>query len=164
MNFPASLPEMAVIGSCRKFDIAAIFVRDEFAPLCAKLEGVKVFPASSIAETGAPVTVVDKEQPAAIFFTGGTTGTPKGAVLSHRALMRGSYNAIFKPGKVIGVHRYISLLPLSHVFGLIAGTMGCFYTGNLIYTCEDMKATIGKLPVIKPTILVIVPGICDILA
>ena len=164
MNFPASLPEMAVIGSCRKFDIAAVFVRDEFAPLCAKLEGVKVFPASSIAETGAPATVVDKEQPAAIFFTGGTTGTPKGAVLSHRALMRGSYNAIFKPGKVIGVHRYISLLPLSHVFGLIAGTMGCFYTGNLIYTCEDMKATIGKLPVIKPSILVIVPGICDILA
>ncbi|MBR1570586.1 MAG: bifunctional demethylmenaquinone methyltransferase/2-methoxy-6-polyprenyl-1,4-benzoquinol methylase UbiE [Bacteroidales bacterium] len=164
MNFPASLPEMAVIGSCMKFDIAAIFVRDEFAPLCQKLQGVKVLPASSIADTKAPVTVVDKEQPAALFFTGGTTGTPKGAVLSHRALMRGSYNAIFKPGKVIGVHRYIALLPLSHVFGLIAGTMGCFYTGNLIYTCEDMKATIGKLPVIKPTLLVIVPGICDILS
>ena len=62
------------------------------------------------------------------------------------------------------MHRYIALLPLSHVFGLIAGTMGCFYTGNLIYTCEDMKAVIGKLPVIKPTILIIVPGICDILA
>jgi long-chain acyl-CoA synthetase len=50
------------------------------------------------------------------------------------------------------------------VFGLIAGTMGCFYTGNLMHTCEDMKATIGKLPMIKPTILIIVPGICDILA
>ena len=164
MMFPSSLPEPAVIGCCMKFDIQAIFVRDEFAPLCAKLQGVKVAPASSIAEQPAPVAVVDKEQPAAIFFTGGTTGAPKGAVLSHRALMRGSFNAIFKPGKVIGVHRYIALLPLSHVFGLIAGTMGCFYTGNLIHTCEDMKATIGKLPVIKPTILIIVPGICDILA
>ena len=164
MNFPASLPEPAVIGSCMKFDIAAIFVRDEFAPLTAKLQGVKVLPASGIADEAAPVTLVDKESPAAIFFTGGTTGTPKGAVLSHRALMRGNYNAIFKPGKVIGVHRYLALLPLSHVFGLIAGTMGCFYTGNLIYTCEDMKATIGKLPALKPTLLVIVPGICDILA
>ena len=164
MVLPSSLPEPAVIGVCMKFDIAAIFVRDEFAPLCTKLQGVKVVPASSIAEQPAPVAVVDKEQPAAIFFTGGTTGAPKGAVLSHRALMRGSFNGVFKPGRVIGVHRYIALLPLSHVFGLIAGTMGCFYTGNLIYTCEDMKATIGKLPVIKPTILVIVPGICDILA
>lgn len=164
MNLPASLPAPAVAGSCRKFDIAAIFVRDEFAPLCADLQGVKVFPASSMGETEAPVAKIDKEQPAAIFFTGGTTGTPKGAVLTHRALMRGCYNAIFKPGKVIGVHRYICLLPLSHVFGLIAGTMGCFYTGNLIHTCEDMKATIGQLPKIRPTILVIVPGICDILA
>ncbi len=164
MNFPPQLPEMAVVGSCMKFDIAAIFVREEFMPLTGKLQGVKVLPASSIADETAPVTIVDKEQPAAIFFTGGTTGSPKGAVLSHRALMRGGYNAIFKPGKVIGVHRYIALLPLSHVFGAIAGMMGCFYTGGLLYACEDMKATIGKLPVLKPTLLVIVPGICDILA
>ncbi len=164
MNFPASLPAPAVAGLCAKFDIAAIFVRDEFMALTEGLQGVKVLPAVSIADAGAPSVTVDPDSPAAIFFTGGTTGTPKGAVLSHRALMRGNYNAIFKPGKVIGVHRYIALLPLSHVFGLIAGTMGCFYTGNLIFTCEDMKATIGKLPVIKPTILVIVPGICDILA
>jgi long-chain acyl-CoA synthetase len=155
---------MAVVGSCMKFDIAAIFVREEFMPLTGKLQGVKVLPASSIAETEAASAQIDPESPAAIFFTGGTTGQPKGAVLSHRALMRGNYNAIFKPGKVIGVHRYIAILPLSHVFGLIAGTMGCFYTGNLIYTCEDMKATIGKLPALKPTILVIVPGICDILS
>ena len=164
MNFPAALPAPAVVGSCMKFDIAAIFVRDEFMPLTAGLQGVKVCPVSSIAKAGVPSVQVDPDSPAAIFFTGGTTGSPKGAVLSHRALMRGNYNAIFKPGKVIGVHRYIAMLPLSHVFGLIAGTMGCFYTGNLIYTCEDMKATIAKLPAIRPTILVIVPGICDILA
>ena len=164
MNFPPSLPEMAVVGSCMKFDIAAIFVRDEFKPLTAKLQGVKVLSTKDMAETEAPVADIDPESPAAIFFTGGTTGSPKGAVLSHRALMRGNYNAIFKPGHVIGVHRYIGLLPLSHVFGLIAGTMGCFYTGNLWFTCEDMKATVGKLPVLKPTVLVIVPGVCDILA
>jgi len=164
MNFPPSLPEMAVVGSCMKFDIAAIFVRDEFKPLTAKLQGVKVLSTKDMAEAEAPVADIDPESPAAIFFTGGTTGSPKGAVLSHRALMRGNYNAVFKPGHVIGVHRYIGLLPLSHVFGLIAGTMGCFYTGNLWFTCEDMKATVGKLPVLKPTVLVVVPGVCDILA
>ena len=164
MNFPASLPEMAVVGCCMKFDIDAIFVREEFMPLTAKIQGTKVLPAASIADKPAPVAVIDPESPAAIFFTGGTTGAPKGAVLSHRALMRGIYNTIFKPGPMIGVHRYLALLPLSHVFGLIAGTMGCFISGNLIFTCEDMKAAVGKLPVIKPTILVIVPGICDILA
>ena len=164
MNFPTMLPPAAIEGSCRKFDIAAIFVRDEFAGQCANIKGIKVLPASSIAEEMVPPAEVDPDDPAAIFFTGGTTGVPKGAVLSHRALMRGSYNAIFKPGKVIGVHRYIALLPLSHVFGLIAGMMGCFYTGNHLFTCENMKETLGKLAFIRPTILIIVPGICDILA
>ncbi len=163
LMLPAGLPAPAVAGCCARFDLQALFVRDEFKAI-AEGAPTKVFPASSTSEAMAPAAEVDPDSPAAIFFTGGTTGAPKGAVLSHRALMRGCYNAIFKPGKVIGVHRYIALLPLSHVFGLIAGTMGCFYTGNLIYTCEDMKAVIGKLPVIKPTILIIVPGICDILA
>ena len=54
MNFPASLPEMAVVGCCMKFDIAAIFVREEFMPLTAKIQGTKVLPAASIAETGVP--------------------------------------------------------------------------------------------------------------
>ncbi|MBR4596728.1 MAG: acyl--CoA ligase, partial [Bacteroidales bacterium] len=165
MTFPAQLPAPAAVGCCMKFDIAAIFVRDEFMPLTEGIQGTKVLPAASIADVEAPAVLdIDPESPAAIFFTGGTTGSPKGAVLSHRALMRGNYNAIFKPGKVIGVHRYIALLPLSHVFGAIAGMAGCFYTGNLLFTAEDMKATIGKLPMIKPTILVIVPGICDILS
>ena len=165
INLPAMLPPQAIVGCCMKFDIAAIFVRDEFMPLTEGIQGTKVLPAASIADTEAPAVLdIDPESPAAIFFTGGTTGSPKGAVLSHRALMRGNYNAIFKPGKVIGVHRYIALLPLSHVFGAIAGMAGCFYTGNLLFTAEDMKATIGKLPMIKPTILVIVPGICDILS
>lgn len=163
LMLPSGLPAPALAGCCARFDLQLLFVRDEFKTLAAGVPA-KVCPCSSTSDATAPVAEVDKESPAAIFFTGGTTGAPKGVVLSHRALMRGCYNAIFKPGKVIGVHRYIMLLPLSHVFGLIAGTMGCFYTGNLIYTCEDMKAVIGKFPAIKPTILVIVPGICDILA
>lgn len=164
MNFPAQLPAPAVAGCCLKFDIAALFVREEFMPLTEGIQGTKVLPASSIASEEAPSVDVDPDSPAAMFFTGGTTGAPKGAVLSHRALMRGNYNAIFKPGHIIGVHRYIALLPFSHVFGAIAGMAGCFYSGNLLFTAEDMKATIGKLPMIKPTLLVIVPGICDILA
>lgn len=159
---PSALPAPAVVGSCMRFDVEAIFVRDEFKPLT---EGVKakVFPADSIADETAPVVTVDKEDPAAIFFTGGTTGAPKGVVLPHRALMRGSLNGVFAPGAQLKCHKTIGLLPLSHVFGLIRGTMSVFYAGNLYVTAEDMKATIGKLPAIKPTCLVLVPGLCEVL-
>ena len=162
INLPASLPEPAVIGSCRKFDVEAMFVRDEFKPICSNVP-VKVFPSSSISDEGASVAKVDKEDAAAIFFTGGTTGAPKGVVLPHRALMRGSLNGIFKPGSVICGDRYIGLLPLSHVFGLIRGMMSVFYTGAEYFTAEDMKAAIGQMPRIKPTCLVLVPGLCEIL-
>lgn len=162
LMLPSALPAPAVAGCCMKFQLGALFVRDEFKPV-AEGAPTKVFPASSTSEDTAPVTPVDNEAPAAIFFTGGTTGAPKGVLLPHRAIMRGSHNGCYYKGKVIGCHTYIGLLPLSHVFGLIRSTLSVFQTGNLLYTAEDMKATVGKIPMLRPTILVLVPGLCEIL-
>lgn len=159
---PTSLPEQAILGCCMKFGVKVLAVRDEFAEKVAAAP-CKVISSTSMAEHGAPVAKVDKEDPAAIFFTGGTTGAPKGAILPHRAIMRGAFNGIFAPGSQFGHHRIICLLPLSHVFGLIRSTFSAFYVGAKWFSAEDMKATIGKMPVIKPTILVLVPGLCDIL-
>ena len=162
LMLPSALPAPAIAGCCMKFGLAALFVRDEFKALTEGVP-VKVYPASSTSEETAPVAVVDKEAPAAIFFTGGTTGAPKGVVLPHRAIMRGSHNGTYAPGGVIGKHVYIAFMPLSHVFGLIRSTLSVLQSGNLLYACEDMKATIGKIPVLRPTMLVLVPGVCEIL-
>lgn len=159
---PAALPEPAVLGSIRKFDIEAIFVRDELAPVCANVT-IKKFSTKETSASFSEPAMVKKETVAAIFFTGGTTGQPKGVVLTHGNIMRGSYNGIFMPGSVIGGHRYIAFLPFSHVFGLIRGLLSCFYTGALVYTCEDMKETVSEIPNIKPTCLVLVPGLAEML-
>lgn len=161
---PQQLPPQAVVGCCAKFGVSVLAVRDEFA---ANFAGApcKVISSSSIAPEGqcAPCAEVDKEDAAAIFFTGGTTGAPKGVVLPHRALMRGAFNGIFAPGSQLARHRVICMLPLSHVFGLIRSTLSIFYVGAEWFACEDMKATIGRIPAIRPTLLVLVPGLCDIL-
>ena len=159
---PAQLPAAAVAGSCAKFQISAVMAGDALKGVTEGLP-VKVCPVSSIGDTAAPAASVDKEAPVAIFFTGGTTGAPKGAILPHRALLRGSFNGAFMPGSILHCQRTIGMLPLSHVFGLIKGTMSCLYSGNEWVACEDMKATIGKLPAIQPTYLTLVPGLCDIL-
>jgi len=163
INFPAQLPGPAVVGSCMKFGVKVIFVREAFKD---RVQGApcKVCLTDETATSPSPVAKVDKDDPAAIFFTGGTTGTPKGALLPHRALMRGAYNGCFAPGSQLGEgHRYIGLLPLSHIFGLCRSTLSPLYTGAEWYAAEDMKATIGKIPAIRPTDLVLVPGLCEIL-
>lgn len=159
---PTGLPEQAVKGCCIRFGVSLLAVREEFAAKVADAP-CKVVLSSTMADRTAPAAAVDKNDAAAIFFTGGTTGAPKGVILPHRALMRGAFNGCFAPGSQLGYHRMVCLLPLSHVFGLVRSTLSAFYTGSLWYSAEDMKATIGKLPVIKPTLLILVPGLCDIL-
>ena len=162
INLPSMLPPQAIVGCCMKFGVKVLAAGSAF------MESVKEAPCKVIAITDcadhtAPVATVDKNDPAAIFFTGGTTGAPKGAILPHRALMRGALNGLYAPGKQLGCHRYACVLPLSHVFGLIYSTLSVLYKGAAWYSAGNTKDTIGKIPVIKPTIIVAVPGICEIL-
>ena len=162
INLPAQLPPQAIVGCCMKFGVKVLAAGKDF------MEAVKDAPCKVIAITDcadhtAPVAVVDKNDPAAIFFTGGTTGAPKGAVLPHRALMRGALNGVYAPGHQLGCHRYACVLPLSHVFGLVRSTLSVLFEGGAWYAAANTKETIGKFPMIKPTCLVAVPGICEIL-
>lgn len=159
---PSQLPPQAVIGCCMKFGVKLLAAGKDF------MEAVKEAPCKVIAITDcadhtAPVATVDKNDPAAIFFTGGTTGAPKGAILPHRALMRGALNGVYAPGHQLGCHRYACVLPLSHVFGLVRSTLSVLFEGGAWYAAANTKETIGKFPMIKPTCLVAVPGICEIL-
>lgn len=162
INLPAQLPQQAVMGCCMKFGVKVLAYGKDF------VETIKGVPCPTIAITNcadhtAPVATVDKNDPAAIFFTGGTTGAPKGAILPHRALMRGALNGLYAPGHQLGCHRYATVLPLSHVFGLIYSTLSVLYKGAEWYSAGNTKETISKLPVIRPTMMVAVPGICEIL-
>lgn len=162
INLPSQLPEQAVIGSCLKFDVKVLAYGDTFGKI-AELVPCNTLRINELGNDIAPVAKVSPDDPAAIFFTGGTTGAPKGAILPHRSIMRGSLNGCFGPGKQLACHRYANVLPLSHVFGLVRGTMSVLYSGGLWVSGANVKETLGKIPAIKPTCLVAVPGICEIL-
>lgn len=162
INIPTLMPGQAVAGICGRFGVKALFAADELISGLPQVQ-FPVSDVSEIADTMTDAADIGREDPAAIFFTGGTTGTPKGAVLPHRALMRGAYNGSFGPGPQVG-QRYICMLPLCHVFGMIRSTLSVLYTGSHWYACEDVKKTLGRMSVIKPTYLVLVPGLCDVIA
>ena len=162
VNIPAMLPAPALSGICKRFCVKVLAYGEGFEE-DAQTAGVKLVRTSDMSDRRAEAVYVDKDEPAAIFFTGGTTGSPKGAVLPHRAIMRGALNGCYAPGKQLGCNRYAHLLPLSHVFGMIRGTLSALYTGSLWVSCGNTRDTISHIPEIRPTILIAVPGICEIL-
>jgi len=95
-------------------------------------------------------------------FTGGTTGIPKGALLSHKALMQGAFNGIFATGSAFE-QRYYALIPFTHIFGLVRSFLTALYTGSQVYLCENMKNIFNDFPKAKPTIMALVPALANMI-
>lgn len=65
---------------------------------------------------------------AALLYTSGTTGFPKGALLSHRAMMLVATNSALRLGLSAG-DRWTSIIPLFHCAGCILNLLGCLSQG-----------------------------------
>lgn len=157
---PVQLGEAQLGGISAGFGFSLIVAADEFKPLMGKVT-CKVISTSEISENTADYGDVKKETPCAIYFTGGTTGAPKGAILTHGALMRGALNGSYHPN-AIG-QRCMVILPMSHIFGSVMGFLSVLYTGSLAFAVTDMRAAVGQIPVLRPTYLVLVPGLVEII-
>jgi long-chain acyl-CoA synthetase len=158
---PVQLGIEQVTGISMKFGFSAFVAAEEFKPLTANLT-CKVISSTEIAEEEAPYGDVKKESVAAIYFTGGSTGAPKGVILNHGSLMRGALNGTYQPGGIFN-HRVMVILPMSHIFGSVMGFLSVLYTGSTVIACTDMRAAVGQIPVLRPTFLVLVPGLVEVI-
>jgi fatty-acyl-CoA synthase len=83
--------------------------------------------AEGAAHTGA-LPRVESTAPAALLYTSGTTGRPKGALLTHRAMLGNAWQTAQRLGFRAG-DRYTSIIPLFHCAGCILGLLGSLQTG-----------------------------------
>ncbi|GAB2763141.1 AMP-dependent synthetase/ligase [Salinimicrobium soli] len=98
---------------------------------------------------------------ATILYTSGTTGTPKGVMLSHRNIVSNSLGAadVIQEVGVKG-KRVISFLPLNHAFERMA-TYCFFYSGAAVYYAESMDTIAANLKEVKPTLFTTVPRLLE---
>jgi acyl-[acyl-carrier-protein]-phospholipid O-acyltransferase/long-chain-fatty-acid--[acyl-carrier-protein] ligase len=81
---------------------------------------------------GAPLVQRKPEDPAAILFTSGSEGSPKGVVLSHRNLLANCFQSLHRVA-VNGEDKVFNVLPVFHSFGLTAGLLMPLIGGVPVY-------------------------------
>lgn len=97
---------------------------------------------------------------ATIVYTSGTTGKPKGVMLSHGNIL---WNAN-SPTDSITVYaddQFLSFLPLSHMFERTAGYYLPMMCGCTVNYARSIEKLAEDLITIKPTILITVPRIFE---
>lgn len=103
----------------------------------------------------------DPKSPAAIIYSGGTTGKPKGIIISNAnfnamALQTSNVCKYISPG-----HSVLSALPIFHVFGLALCTHTCLVSGMkcIIVPQLNTKKINKELKKYKPNVYPAVPSL-----
>lgn len=149
-----SLEESSLSAILRKADVRLILAPERYAGKVEKY-GIPVADIRGISDKPSPFYPAKPDEPAAVFMTGGIDGIPKGAELTHRALMTAARHCTHDTCH----RRYIAMLPLFHIFGAVSGYLSCLYTGSLIRACEGLNEALRLMRSFQPTSLVLTPGI-----
>ncbi|KAM9440191.1 long-chain-fatty-acid--CoA ligase 3b [Clarias gariepinus] len=139
--------------------------------------GIQVHSMSAVQELGAKPEslMVQRKQPlpkdiAVIMYTSGSTGIPKGVIISHRNIIAGVAGMAERIPNLDENDTYIGYLPLAHVLELSAELVcvshGCRIGYSSPQTLADQSTKIkkgskGDASVLKPTLMAAVPEIMD---
>ncbi len=106
------------------------------------------------------VAQVDPGSLATIVFTSGTTGHPKGVMLSHSNLLENAAAGV-EQVPITTDDQFLSFLPLSHMFERTAGYYIPMMAGACVAFVRSIDLLAEDLQDIRPTILVTVPRIFE---
>jgi long-chain acyl-CoA synthetase len=111
--------------------------------------------------------VIDPSDLAVLQYTGGTTGLPKGAMLSHANLsMNAQQVTHHMPSMRRGAERFLAVLPFFHVFAMTSVLNGGILAGAelILHPRFEIGAVMKSLRQDKPTIMHAVPTIYNAIA
>ncbi|XP_024979633.1 long chain acyl-CoA synthetase 6, peroxisomal-like [Cynara cardunculus var. scolymus] len=152
MSFLSEIPSVRLI--------VVVGGLDELMPSLPSTTGVKVVSFSKLITQGSndrhPFRPPKPDDVATICYTSGTTGTPKGVVLSHGNMIAntagGTTGIKFYPSDV-----YISYLPLAHIYERSNVLLLAYYGGSAGFYQGDNLKLLDDMAELKPTVFCSVP-------
>jgi long-chain acyl-CoA synthetase len=124
--------------------------------------------ADIVAEPGPPRSVaLSSEDVAVLQYTGGTTGVPKGAMLTHANVIANSgQNVAYDPTRKMGEERVLGVLPLFHVFAMtVVMNFAIESAAEMVLLPRyELKATLKAMLTTRPTVFPAVPTIYGAIA
>ena len=107
---------------------------------------------------------VVRDQTACIIYTSGTGGAPKGVLIHHGAILHNCESAKLVLDEISrGQDAFLSFLPLSHAYEHTAGQFLPIFLGAEIYYAESIEKLAANMQEAKPTVMVVVPRLFELL-
>ena len=103
---------------------------------------------------------ITPDLPATYLYTSGTTGNPKGVVLTHHNVMFEAVSTLDNAG-LKGPQRSISYLPLAHIAERILATYSPPFLGSHVHAIPDPAGLLGALGEVHPTAFFGVPRVWE---
>jgi len=110
-------------------------------------------------EAKALLKQIKSEDPAILLYTSGTTGEPKGVVLSQKNIIA-NIRQIHLAFPLADLHRTMSFLPLSHIYERSIHTT-LIFANIQIYFAEGLERLVENLAEVKPDIMIGVPRVFE---
>jgi long-chain acyl-CoA synthetase len=146
--------------------VTSVFEYTPAAIPCGKLEGALRLSdmIDGVTEIELPYVKLDPANDVAVLqYTGGTTGTPKGAMLSHQNIFANIVQAegwVFRPTRR-GEHTFLLVIPFFHIYGFTVGMMGGIWHGvrQVLIPKYEVETLLCAIRDYKPTYFPAVPTI-----
>ena len=111
-------------------------------------------------EITARVAAVKPGDPVALLYTSGTTGNPKGVLLTHRNILY-EMAAIDTMGIVVPRVRWVSYLPLAHIAERMFSIYAPIHAVGHVHFCPDAAQLVRVIGKVRPTAFFGVPRVWE---
>jgi len=136
-------------------DLEEVIFLDDWGVRFGQSTGGAAGPGPSV-----PRDEVEASDVATVVYTSGTTGEPKGVMLTHGNIVSNARALIERFG-ITPEDSTVSYLPIAHMFERTCGHYTFLFAGATVAYAEKRETVVEDVKAIKPTVLIAVPRVLE---